>query len=455
MIYFTTKMLSPLKVKQGFVQACLGVLMIGSTLAQPSLDLHACVDYTLTHHESNRVYQNQAAISQQQAKEALAGYLPQINGVAALDDNLKRQTTIIPAGVFGSEDIRVQFGNQYSTTATVQLDQTIYDQSLIYGLRANVPNMEIARLKKEKNDEELIIQTAKAFYQVLATRQKLALLAENEQKFQEQLEVVKLQYEKGVAKKIDYDRMRVSLNNVRSQKQVLQTNEELALNRLRLAMGLPQEAELNLAEISLLDMDIEVPVSGEFDPQHNIDLQLQSQSIALQEIDLKRKSASRLPTVSAYGRYGAQALGNELGASYNNWFDFSSIGLKVNVPIFGGLRRYSQITQSSLNLENAKINYKLAAENLDMQLQNVSTILNSARINVANNRENLALAKDVFDNSTLQYEKGVAPFSDFVNADFAYKEAQNNYINSVLDYLTARLDYERASGSLSEYIQQL
>ena len=442
-------------MKKGIFLVWLGMVVIDTSNAQTTFDLQACIDYTLNHHASTEVYQNQMAISAQQAREAVSGYLPQVNGAASLDDNLKRQTTIIPAGVFSQEDIKVQFGNQYSTTATVQMDQVIYDQSLIYGLKASQPNREISRLKKEKNEEDLITQTAKAYYQVLATRQKLDLLAENEQKFQEQLELVKLQYEKGIAKKIDYDRLRVSLNNVRSQQQVLKTNEELALNRLKLAMGLPQEAELELTGISLMDLTISQPESEAFSPQNNLDLQLQVQNIALQEIDLQRKSASRLPSVSAYGRYGAQALGNELGASYGNWFDFFSIGLKVNVPIFGGMRRNSQISQSRLNLENARINYELTQQNLDMQLQNAYTALTSARISLENNQENLALAKDVFDNSSLQYQKGVAPFSDFINSDFAYKEAQNNYINSVLDYLTARLDYERAGGSLTEYIQQL
>ncbi len=433
----------------------LSSLAAGNVNAQSALDLQACIDYTLDHHASTKIYLNQNVIAREQGKEMLANYLPQVNGSISIDDNIIRQTTIIPAGVFSPEDLEVQFGNQYSSTAILQLDQVIYDQSLITGLKANEPNMEIAHLQGEQNEESLIIQTAQAYYQVLATHQKLALLNENEQKFEEQLEVVKLQLEKGVAKQVDYDRIRVSLNNVRSQQVVLQTNGQIALNRLRFVMGLPQDAELELAEVELTDLDVSLPDLGLLDPGQNLNLQIQDQQLTLQEIDLQRKQASRIPTVSAYARYGAQAMGDEFGPSLQNLFDFSSIGLKVNVPIFSGMRRQSQIAQSRLNLENAHLNYQLTQENLNMQLQNAYTALASASASVEANRDNLALAKNVFDNSSLQYQKGVAPFSDLINSDYAYKEAQNNYINSIINYLNARLDYERANGSLNLYIQQL
>jgi hypothetical protein len=31
------------------------------------------------------------------------------------------------------------------------------------------------------------------------------------------------------------------------------------------------------------------------------------------------------------------AQGNDLGTSYDNWFDYAAIGLKLNVPFFSGL----------------------------------------------------------------------------------------------------------------------
>ena len=50
---------------------------------------------------------------------------------------------------------------------------------------------------------------------------------------------------------------------------------------------------------------------------------------------------------------------------------------------------------------------------------------------------------------------GAASLSDFLNSDYAYKEAQSNYITSLLNFLSGRLDYEKSQGTLNTYIKQL
>jgi len=124
------------------------MLTTNKTLAQQKLTLKQCIDYSLTNHLSNQVYQNNIEIANQQGREALSGYLPQVAGTATFDYNIKRQTTIIPAGSFGpgTPEQRLQFGQPFLTTPVVQMDQIIYDQSLLYGIKANVPNKEISAL---------------------------------------------------------------------------------------------------------------------------------------------------------------------------------------------------------------------------------------------------------------------------------------------------------------------
>ncbi|RYD81482.1 MAG: TolC family protein, partial [Sphingobacteriales bacterium] len=201
--------------------------------------------------------------------------------------------------------------------------------------------------------------------------------------------------------------------------------------------------------------EFSLPAIANFNVNQRPEYRLQQLNLQLQEIDLKRKRAAYLPTISAYGRYGAQALGNEFSSSFDNVFDFAIIGLKMNVPIFSGLRKMSQAKQSELNLFNQKENLKLNVQNLELANQNANTQLLSWYTNLSANQENLALAKDVFDNTNLQYQKGVASLSDLLNADFSYKEAQTNYISSLLNFLTARIDVERSNGNLTTYINQL
>jgi len=127
----------------------------------------------------------------------------------------------------------------------------------------------------------------------------------------------------------------------------------------------------------------------------------------------------------------------------------------LNVPVFSGFRRISQVKESELSLSNAKINLGISADNLKLQMLNSNEKLLSSYTNLSSNRENLDLAKDVLKTTTLQYQQGVASASDLLNSDYALKEAQSNFINSLYNYLISALDIQRTQGTIKQYINQL
>jgi outer membrane protein TolC len=189
--------------------------------------------------------------------------------------------------------------------------------------------------------------------------------------------------------------------------------------------------------------------------KNRLDYQILNTNIALQTIDMRRRKTSFLPTLSAYARYGGQSFGNNFSTSFDNWFDYGSIGLKLNVPLFSGLRRHSQYMQSKFSLDNAKLNLEITENQMQLQKENAQTQLFGSFTNLNTNKENLNLAKEVFDNTSFQYQQGAATLSDFLNSDYSYKEAQTNYITSLINFLSARLDYEKAQGTLVDYINTL
>lgn len=425
------------------------------TAPQPVFTLKDCIQYSLKNHPSHTVYNNDMEVARKRGTEAIASYLPQVNGTGTFDDNLKRQVTIIPAGAFSPTDIKVQFGVKYTTNVYAQVDQPIYDQVLINSIKANGPNMEIARLQKQKNDDQLIYNTASAYYSCVIQVERLKLLNENEKKLGEVLAIQKQQYERGLIKQVDYERVKVNYNITRSQQEVSIMNYKLALNQLKNAMGMSLNDSLTIQDSLDYTRIIANAETRELDVKTTWDYRIQSQNLALQEIDLKRKRASMFPTLNAYGRYGAQALNNDFSAQYNNWFDYSVIGLRLNVPIFSSFKRSSQISQSRLNLYSARENFKLTTNNLQLAVINSNTALVSSYSTFLSNKENLELARRVFDNTSLQYQRGVASLSDMLNSEYSYKEAQSNYINSLVNYLVSRMDLERSKGNLSQYINQL
>lgn len=419
------------------------------------MSLKDCINYSLTNNPNAMIYSNQIAIAEQQNREGLSGYLPQVNLTGSLDDNIKRQVTIIPAGTFGPEPTKVQFGNQYASTLNGQLDQVIYDQTLINSIKASKMNVQLAGLKMEKNEDDIIYTTASAYYQVLIYKEQLKLVQENETKMEQLVNVQKLQVEKGVLNESSYKRVLVNFNNIKSQRELTEMNLQMSLSNLKNSMGMNLEDPLEITESIDFQKDVPIPANDKVSITEKADYRILEQNIMLQEIDLKRKRAQYLPTLSGYARYGANAFGNEFRSTFNDWYDYSAIGVKLTVPIFSGFRRDAQVKQSELTLENTKQNLFINARLFELQLQNSQVQLNTSYINLKSTKENLELANEVYDMTSLQYEKGTVGLSDFLNADYSKKEAQSNYINSLLNYFIASIDIEQSKGTIKEFINKL
>ena len=425
------------------------------TYAQKVISLKESIDYSLKNHGSNAIYLNEIKIAKSRSKEALADYLPQVSGSFSLDDNIKRQTTVLPGAMFGSnQDVEVQFGNKFNSTAVIQLDQTIYDQALIYGIKAGAPAKIIAELKRQKNNEDLIYNTATAYSQILLLKEQQKMLFANEKQYNELFAISKFRLEKGVAKKVDLDRVMVQLNDIKAKQKQIQTNINVAYASLKNEMGMPQETSFTIEES--LDYTKYLQFTNDsLDVKSLVDYKLQSQNIALKEIDVKRKQAAYLPTISGYIRNGQQAFGNELDAAVSNWKNFSAIGLKANVPIFSGMRKHSQLQQSRLELENAKEDFNLSIGKFELQFQNANKQLQENIVTLNSNKSNMDLSKSVYETGVFEYNKGVSLLSDLLNADFSYQQAQSNYMSSLLNLVANRLLYERAKGTISSFVNQL
>jgi outer membrane protein len=155
--------------------------------AQQALTLKEAILYGKANSPSLVIAANDRAKADAQASEALSGYLPQINGTGQLDDNLKRQTTILPAGIFSDQPTPVQFGTQYSTNLAVQADQTLIDVAQLNGIQANKPNLAMAAIKQEQTEEQLIYDDRPCYASALTYREQARLLDDNQRQYDELL----------------------------------------------------------------------------------------------------------------------------------------------------------------------------------------------------------------------------------------------------------------------------
>lgn len=430
------------------------LLVSASGWAQTNWSLKNCIDYGLEHFGTVRIAQYQTQTADQQARQAVGQYLPQVTGAGNFTDNVKLQTSVLPAGIFGPEPVRVAFGQKYQTNLSAQATQTIYDRSLLIGIKANKPNQQLAQLNTRQTREDIIYNITSNYYQVFIAQQQISLLHDNLQRTQQVLNILKLQRDNGVIQPIDYTNTEVSYNNTRSQLSLAENDLNLSLNRLKYQMGLSQEQSLVLPD-SLSFGQIAPIETASFDVRKLVSFQQAETNLALQRLQFDRIKAGYQPTLSATANYGTLAFANEFNKAFKNFTGFGSVGLSLRVPIFDGLQRNAQLQQQRLTVLTQEEQQRLNAASFQLQFNNAQSQLQRAQTTVQNDDRTVKLAQEVYNVTTLQYKQGTKSLTDLINADNSYRQAQSNYINSLISFYQSRLELEQSQGTLLTFYNQL
>jgi outer membrane protein TolC len=161
-------------------------------------------------------------------------------------------------------------------------------------------------------------------------------------------------------------------------------------------------------------------------------------------------NAGYVPSLSAFGNFNYQAFRRNFDFFdvSKPWYSSSAIGLALNVPVFDGLRKRALAQQSSLRTRQVENQAGKLQESITLDVENANARLANARATLVAQRENRAIAEQVYNQSQLQYKEGVATLSDLLNSETELRNAQNNYINALVQLKLAALELKKAGGNL-------
>jgi len=430
-------------------------LLSAVTQGQESRGLKDCIAYGLQNNRNVHICANDKKAAEAQGREALAAYLPAFNVTASLDNNLKLEESDIPAGIFGPKDIRIALTQKYNSQLLAEVDQTIYDQALLTGLKANKYNIRQADLNIQQNEETIIYNISNAYYQVYVYREQLSLLSINLRTYEQQMQLSALKVKKGVAIQSDLDKVTVNYNNTQSQISVAESNLALAENQLKNEMGYSLDSTLIIGDATPVHDPVLPNDSIALRVLYRTDYQLAKVDADLLEINQKKIRAGALPRLTAYARYGAVGFGSELSPAVNDLSPYSAVGIKLTIPLFDFYKRNAQYNQAKYKQLDALENLELDAAQFRLEYEDAKTKLTKSQKDVENNSRNIELARSVFKTTNLQYQKGVTDLTDLLNAQGSLKEAQNNYLSSLYTFYQAKIALEKSNGTLRHFYHSL
>ncbi|MDP4206472.1 MAG: TolC family protein [Bacteroidota bacterium] len=438
----------------------LGLLLLQVAVNGQGLSLKQCIEYANKNNGNIKNAHYDVDIAQKKIDEQVGTMLPQVDASGSYTDNLKLNTTLLPGELMGKPGtmIPITMGIQHNLMTGIALNQKIYDPSFKVALQAAKVSQQQSIQSLQKTNEQTAYNISRTYYQTLVIQKQMNVLKATLDASEKSLASLELKFQNGMAKKVDVDKIKVSRNNTRSQLDQSQLSYKQSLNNLKYQMGMPVENAIELVETELNQeyQPIELKKDS-FNVENRVDYQLQKTALQLYEIDKKRNQAGYLPTFSFNAAYNYNAMRKEFNFldMSQKWFNSSSIGFTLKVPIFDGFQKRARIAQSSLNIEKSRENINLTEQSIKVDISNYEIQYSNALDNIRNERENLDLANSVYKNTQLAYQQGTGSSLDLVQAESSLREAQNNYFNKLLSLYIARIDLEQSKGTLMTYINNL
>lgn len=440
----------------------LGILIPGLASAQTQrLSLRECLNLALQHNQTLAIARYEERVGDQQIRETRARALPQVNVTANLIDNYKRQVLVLPPGF--QMDGPLEVGLKYGTAVNADASQALLDASVFTALKAAKAGRDYYKQNTRQTEEDVINQTAQIYYRILAVREQIRAQDSNISKLTNIVEATQGQYNNGLARKIDLDRIKVNLANANTQR-LQQLNQEAALMaNLKMLLGMPAETDIVPEDLSL--REIEQKAAGfvpaeEFDVEDRTEIQLVDAQIRLSDLQTKAIRAENYPKLSAFFNYSYNGVTNEFNDYFKSkssssalWYGMGSFGLRLSIPIFDGLGRSARTQQSMIQGLELRKRREAVSLSLKANYQQARTQIVNSISTIKEQKQNVELASQVYSSSQSNYNLGLATLTDLLEAQTSYIQAQNSYTQALLDYKIAELETIRSAGNLRSLLQ--
>jgi len=318
------------------------------------------------------------------------------------------------------------------------------------GLKASTVYKELSIKTLTQTKQQIAEGVTKAYYNILVNDKRMDLLEANVGRLDTLLKETKALNKQGFVERVDVQRLEVQANNLKTELENVQRLQELSYALLKFQMGYPMSEGIQITEtldgVAWQNLD---PNLGAFNYDARIEYSILKTQENLAALDVKNQKAGYLPRLSFVANYGFNTGRNQFADMVNKpWFNNSTIGFSLNLPIFDGLMKKNKIIQAQNSLQKVRQSYDLLKASIDIQRQQSSISLKNALESLKEQKANLELAQEISRVARLKYQQGVGSNLEVLNAEASIKESQTNYFAALYNALIAKVELEKANGTL-------
>jgi cobalt-zinc-cadmium efflux system outer membrane protein len=288
----------------------------------------------------------------------------------------------------------------------------------------------------------LLFNLQNAFVQTLQAKAVLQNAQDNLAYWDRELEVNRTRFNAGDLARVDLDRLVLQRAQFESDYETAIVN--LRTSKIQLLMLLNDRTPIEAFDVTgRFDFSDELKPLQEY---RNIallarpDLKVAMQNVELARITYKLavSNGSTDPTFSLWWTHNP---------SFNNPYDYNTIGASVSIPlrIFDRNQGQKALTQIDIG-RNERLRDASEAQVFSDVDSAYYTLVQNINLLKPYKATYLPLATDVRDRMSFSFQNGGASLLDYLDAEKAYRDTRLAYLNLIGSYLTAAAQVNMATG---------
>ena len=375
-----------------------------------------------------------------QGAQAKAGLLPQIGVQAGSQYSETRVRGSFPTSrLDGRQD-----------SASLQAQQPLYNPANMATYRQGQRNVDLAYAQVDASGQDLLVRSAKAYFQVLAALDNLHLVQAQKLAVSEQFEYAKRNFEIGTATVTDSREAQARFDLVSAQ-------EIAAENDLRVAQAALEQLVGTAASPWPLAQPVRLPELAPNDLPSWLDT-AQTQSpmvrqaqiaVDIAKLETAKAYAGHKPTVDLQASYGTQRNPDgSMTLPQGNNSTVGTVGVVMNIPLFAGFAVQNRVKETLSLEEKARADLEDAKRQVAQSVRTAFFGVQSLAGQVQALEAAVASSQSALEANVLGYEVGVRINMDVLNAQSQLYQSQKDLAQARYNLLVGQLQLRQAAGVL-------
>ncbi|MBC8277252.1 MAG: TolC family protein [FCB group bacterium] len=420
------------------------------------IDIDQAMELALENNKQLKMLKVDNDYANLQVKEAYSGAMPVVSAVGNYSRNFiipEMVTDFVMTDSAGSSipmSLRMAMGRENNFYGGITLHQPLWIAGKI-GIAIKIAKIyrQISETGVEKGEKDLRLQVTQAFYGALLGKEYKRLTKDAEKQIESHLKDARAIYAEGLVSEYDLLRAEVELANFHPQVTAAVEAHKMALEGLRIVLGLAPDTEFEpageLSEITPNDIELEEAVSAAKDSRADF-RQLSLQKQMLDQLLMIEQRNLYWPSFFLSLSYTQQAQEDNFAFDDYFWGDGLAAAVSVSVPLFDGFKTKSRIQMAQINLKKSLLMNSQLEDGVRFEIISSMSRLNEARDKLSASRKAVQQAGKGYAIAEVRYQEGISTQVELLDARLAQTQAQTTELAARYDLILANASLRNAMG---------